>query len=131
MYQPELYEGLFQNTQYSIANIPETLIVCGALFSRERSAFLQPSHRNNPSAGRGGSDEYIINFLYSQASPTWSGVETAFVFTKDTVEDISGSLSMIRQLSFVEGDSEAEKQADIFFSQIRVKTKKIMVNSKS
>lgn len=133
MYNTELYDNLLQrqSTQYSISDMTKTLVVCGALLLNTGGLFLQAPTRVNLPISKCGSDSYIINNLYSSDSPTWSDVETAYSSPKDTGFDIAETINVLHQLSFIEGDADAEKEADLFFNQIPVKTKKIMVNRRA
>jgi len=132
MYNTELYDNFLQNqsSQYSISDMTKTLVVCGAILLNSGSIF-QPTARTCLPETKGGSDSYIINKLYSSDSPTWSDVETSVTLPNGSTNDIAASFNILNQIAFLEGDDEAEKEADLFFSQIPVKTKKIMVNRRT
>ncbi len=132
MYDTELYDNFLQrqSSQYSISDMTKTLVVCGAILLNSGS-FFQPPARTCLPITKGGSDSYIINKLYSSDSPTWSDVETSVALPEGSTNDIAASFNVLNQLAFLEGDDEAEKEADQFFSQIPVKTKKIMINRRA
>lgn len=133
MYSTELYDHFLQkqSSQYSFSEMTKTLVVCGALLLNAGGSFVQPSARVNLSVNKAGSDGYIINHLYSSHTPTWSDVGTTFSQQDDPANDVVETFNVLSQLSFIEGDAIAEKEADHFFSQVQVKTKKIMVSRKA
>jgi hypothetical protein len=133
MYNTELYDNFLQgqSAQYSMSNMTKTLIVCGALLLNANGSFFPAPPRINLPVCRGGSDGYLINHLYPSDSPTWSDVTTAYASPKDTANYIPETLSVLSKLAFLEGDAEAEKEADQFFNQIQIKTKKIMIRRKA
>ncbi len=132
MYNTELYDNFLQSQslQYSIADMTKTLVVCGAIMLNSGSVFQPPTRACLPTT-KGGSDSYIVNKLYSSDSPTWSDVETSVALPSGSENDISASFNVLNQMAFLGGDAEAEREADLFFSQIPVKTKKIMVNRRT
>lgn len=132
MYNTELYDNFLQSqsSQYSISDMTKTLVVCGAILLNSGSIFYPPARTCLP-ISKGGSDSYIINKLYSSDNPTWTDVETSVAIPDASANDVAASFSVLNQLAFLEGDYEAEKEADLFFSQIPVKTKKIMVNRRA
>lgn len=132
MYNTELYDNFLQSqsSQYSFSDMTKTLVVCGAVLLNSGS-FFHPTARTCLPVSKGGSDSYIINKLYSSDNPTWTDVETSVALPDDSANDVAASFSVLDQLAFLEGDDEAEKEADLFFSQIPVKTKKIMVNRRA
>jgi len=133
MYNAELYDHFLQNqsSPYSFSEMTKTLVVCGALLLNTSDSFLQTPTRVSPPVNKGGSNGYIINHLYSSDSPTWSDVETTYSPLEDTNNNITEIFNVLSKLAFLEGDSVAEKEADQFFSQVHVKTKKIMVSRKA
>lgn len=134
MYDTELYDSflLSQSSQYSFPEMTKTLIVCGALLLNNSGPFVQNSARVSLPGNKSGSDGYVINHLYSPNSPTWSDVETdTYSPREDTNNDIPEALNVLSNLTFIEGDAIAEKEADKFFDQIQIKTKKIMVTKKA
>lgn len=129
MYNDELYEHLLQNQsgyQCSFSAITKTLVVCGALLlntSASKTRASLPFHNS-------GSDGYVVNHIYSPDSPTWSDVEAAYFLIEDTNNDIPEAIYFLNRLAFLEGDAVAEKEADQFFNQVQIKTKKIIVRNK-
>lgn len=133
MYNTELYDHFLQNqsSPYSFSEMTKTLVVCGALLFNTSGFFPQTTARVSPPINKGGSDGYIINLLYSSDSPTWSDVETTYSPPEDKNNNITEAFNVLIKLAFLEGDSVAEKEADQFFSQVHVKTKKIRVSRKA
>lgn len=133
MYSAELYDNLLQNqnSQYSLPKMTKTLVVCGALLLNTSGQLLQEPIRVSLPPSKSGSDGYILNQLYSSDTPTWSDVKTTFSPLENSNDDIIETFNVLRKLAFLEGDAVAEKEADHFFGQVQVKTKKIMVRRKA
>lgn len=133
MYNTELIEDFLekQNRQYSLSNMTKTLVVCGTLLLNTGGTISQPQQRKDLLTTIGRSIDYSYNRVYQTDSPTWSNVETEFVAHQNMTSDIPESFNLLNKLAFLEGDIEAEKEADLYFNQIQVKTKKIAVNRKA
>lgn len=133
MYNTELYDSFLQrqSSQYSFSEITKTLVVCGALVLNTSGFFHQTPARVSLPVNKNGSDDYIINHLYSSHSPTWSDIEITHSLLEDTDNYITETFNVMKKIAFLEGDAVAEKEADQFFSHIQVKTKKIMVSRKA
>lgn len=133
MYNTELYDSFLQRQnaqQYSISNITKTLVVCGAFLINAGVPIINAPPKINLHINKEGSGSYIINDHFSSYSSTWSDVETTYASQKSGASDLRGTFNVLSKLAFLEGDAEAEKKADLFFDQIQVKTKKIMVSTK-
>jgi hypothetical protein len=68
---------------------------------------------------------------YALTSKTWSSVVTSYVSRDNTDFDVTKALRVLGNLSFIEGDVQAEKRADEYFGQKKVKTRKIIIRNKS
>jgi hypothetical protein len=95
------------------------------------TSFLPIPSRDGLSVNKYGSDEYVINHLYSSDSPTWSDIESSYGSSGGSHDEIKDSFTVLAGLAFLEGDAIAEKEADQFFSRVQVKTRKIMVTKKA
>lgn len=133
MYNTDLYDHLLQSqsSQYSLSEMTKTLVVCGELLLKTSGFFLQTPPRVGLLVNRGESDSYMVNHIFASDSPTWSDVETTYSPQEDTNNDVTETFNVLNKLAFLEGDAVAEKEADQFFSQVQVKTKKIMVSRKA
>ncbi|MEA1968810.1 MAG: hypothetical protein U9N77_11415 [Thermodesulfobacteriota bacterium] len=129
----DLYDNFLQNesSRYSFQEMTKTLILYGALLISSDSAFNQPQAQVGLPVNISGSDGYIINHIYSSDAPTWSNIDTTYSHVEDMDSDVSETFNVLSKLAFLEGDAIAEKEADQFFSQVQVKTKKIMVKKRS
>lgn len=130
---PELYDHFLQNqsSRYSFSEMTKTLVLCSALLIHPGSGFNQPQAQVSLPINMSGSDGYAINHIYSSDAPTWSNIDTTYSHSEDMDSDVSETFNVLSKLAFLEGDAIAEKEADQFFSQVQVKTKKIVVKKRS
>lgn len=131
MYNSELFEDFTekQYRPYFSSNKAKTLVVCGALLLNSSSPLINHPHRSNHSVN-GGSDDYFVSSLYQSDSQTWSNIKAEYASQNDISKNIPEAFNLMSNLSFLEADAEAEKEADIFFNRVKVKTKKIIVRKK-
>lgn len=126
-------ESYCTQDKYSLSNMAKSLVACGVLAASlsggSAIATTLPSRNYslNTLATKTGSDEIHISRLYESYNATWSNVSISPSQLHDNQVNISDSLNIIKMLSFIEGDNEAENRADNFFNSKQISTKKVLL----
>ena len=123
--------------KYSFCSVAKSLLACGmgmlAVGISGGTSTAIPISRTCSSPAlsiKTGSDEMYVSRMYESYNPTWSNVNISPIQTRDSVVNIPESLSIIKLLAFVDGDNEAEINADNFFNSKKIKTKKVLFRKK-
>lgn len=128
MNNEQLAQSLSGNVKYSLLDATKTLVLCGTLLASPAHVSTAPALRYSSAALKNGSDSLTVAKLYHHDAPTWSAVKVTPAMKAESVEAVTTTaLKLINQLSFIDHDAKAEKQADAFFATKPVKTKKIVI----
>ncbi len=134
MYNTDLYDNLLQSQtqyQYSLKDKTKTMVICGAFLLNASMPIFSSPPLGNFAVNKEGSGGYAVNSLYYSDTNTWSDIKVEYIALEDDHSSIADTFSILKKLSFLESDEIAEKEADVFFSKVTIKTKKILVNKKA
>ena len=110
----------------------KTVLLCSMLLAANTPPNIEAGNANS-SFYRGvqGSDSFRIGQLISSRNETWSPITLCDYESSKSFDNISASVKLLKNLSFLEGDLQAEKEADAYFDNIPVKTRKVLILNKS
>lgn len=128
-------ESYSTQDKYSLSSMAKSLVACGVLaasISGGSGITTTLPSRTRPStlSTNTGSAGTHVSRLYESYNPTWSNVSINPSQAHDSRVNIPESLSIIKMLAFIEGDTEAEIRADDFFYSKQFSTKKVLLRSK-